>query len=143
MLEFVLIASLIGFALLLASLEALFAQGLLVLFVVVLTFLSSLQLAWRVREITVAETRLTNSIGPSRDKIGLARDIVDNLYAQGEMGDGRVWFALFRVSQRQDPVGWAVRDVLLDKSREEQEKVRERSTVQGNSQDPTTGPDIA
>ncbi len=143
MLEFVLVASLIGFSLLLASLEALFAQGFLVLFVVVLTFLSSVQLAWRIREITSAENRITDSIGPTRDKIGFASDIVDNLYSQGEMGDGRVWFALFRMSQRQDPVGWAIRDVLLEKSKEEQERMLKRSAAQPDSEDPTTGPGIA
>jgi hypothetical protein len=142
MLEFVLVASIIGLLAFMYSIEEFFTQGLIILFIVALTFLSSLQLSWRVREINTAERRLTDSIGPSRDKIGIARDIVENLYAQGEMGDGRVWFALFRLSQRPEPVGWAVRDVLMEKNRLEQEKQKTASTTQDPTEKGVPGPGI-
>ncbi|TFF92276.1 ABC transporter ATP-binding protein [Candidatus Thorarchaeota archaeon] len=142
LLEFILVGSLIVLSLLLASIEALFSQSLIILFVVVLTFLSSLQLAWRVREIAKAENRLIDSIKPARDKIGIARDIIENLYSQGEMGDGRVWFALFRLSTRPDQVGWAIRDVLMEKSKEEQEKAEKVLASQDKTDKGIPGPSI-
>lgn len=142
MLEFILVGSLIGLSLLIVSIEMLLSQSLIVLFVIALTFLSSLQLAWRVREITKAENRLIDSIRPARDKIGIARNIVENLYSQGEMGDGRVWFAMFRLSLKQDPVGWALRDVLMEKAKEEQEKLDKTQTTQDLTTDEVPGPDI-
>lgn len=142
MLAFILVGSLIGLSFLVASIDALLSQGLIVIFVVTLTFLSSLQLAWRVREITKAEGRLIESIKPTRDKIGIARDIIENLYGQGEVGDGRVWFALFRLSTRQDPVGWAIRDVLMEKGKEEQEKLERSHGIGDVLREKEPGPDI-
>ena len=107
--------------------------SLYVLFVMFLTFMSSMQMAWRVREINQRENNILSSLGASIDKIGIARDIVENLMIQGEMGDGRVWFALYRVAQRPNQVGWAIRDVLIEKGNEMKEiykyETRERDSA--------------
>ena len=122
-LEFILIGILVVVSMLIADFAMLMQQSLIVLFVVVLTFMSSMQLAWRVRAIITAEEYIVTSVKVSDDKVGVARRMVEDLYQQGEMGDGRMWFALFRLSQRPDPIGWAIRDVLMDKSKEEEKRL--------------------
>ncbi|TFH04745.1 MAG: hypothetical protein E4H14_14080 [Candidatus Thorarchaeota archaeon] len=85
---------------------------LIVVFVVFLSFLSASQHTWRVKEIVDGEERINTAIRTSTDKIGVARLMIDDLYLQGVMGDGRTWFALFKLEQKQDQVGWVIRDVL-------------------------------
>jgi hypothetical protein len=116
---------------------------LIVVFVVFLTFLSALQHAWRVKEIVDGEGRINTAIQTSTDKIGVARMMVDDLYLQGDMGDGRTWFALFKLAQRQDQVGWVIRDVLLEKGKEEDSRFQ-RQSVKSSSADSSTdsGPEI-
>jgi hypothetical protein len=92
-----------------------------VMFVMFLSFLSSMQMAWRVKEINERERGIVSSISTSTDKVGIARDLVENLMVQGSMGDGRVWFALYRLAQRSNQVGWAIRDVLIEKGKEMRE----------------------
>jgi hypothetical protein len=142
-LEFVLVGFIAIVAILMTDFATLMQQSLIVLFVAVLTFLSSMQLAWRVRAINTAEEYIVTSVKISDDKIGVARRMVDELYQQGEMGDGRMWFALFRLSQRQDPIGWAIRDVLMDKNREEEERLmREIRRAQAEEAESKKGPGI-
>jgi hypothetical protein len=116
--QFILVGSLIGMSLVLANFTAFIDAILYVLFVMVLSFMSSMQTAWRVREINHQERYLVTSIGTSTDKIGVARELIDNLILQGTMGDGRVWFALYRLTQKPNQVGWAIRDVLIEKAQE-------------------------
>jgi hypothetical protein len=101
---------------------------LIVVFVVFLSFLSALQHSWRVKEIVDGEGRINTAIRTATDKIGVARMMVDDLYLQGVMGDGRTWFALFKLAQKQDQVGWVIRDVLLEKGKEEDARFQRQST---------------
>ena len=140
-LEFILIAVLVVVSMLIADFSMLIQQSLIVFFVAVLTFMSSMQLAWRVRGISTAEEYIVTSVKVSDDKIGVARRMVEDLYQQGEMGDGRMWFALFRLSQRPDPIGWAIRDVLMDKSKEEEKRLM-REIDRLKAQDAESGPSI-
>jgi hypothetical protein len=140
-LEFILIAVLVVVSMLIADFAMLIQQSLIVLFVAVLTFMSSMQLAWRVRGISTAEEYIVTSVKVSEDKIGVARRMIEDLYQQGEMGDGRMWFALFRLSQRPDPIGWAIRDVLMDKSKEEEKRLM-REIDRLKAQDAESGPGI-
>jgi hypothetical protein len=117
----ILLISLVLLSVAIANLETFMAANLYVLFVMFLSFMSSMQMAWRVREINQRESNILSSLGASIDKIGVARDIVENLMIQGSMGDGRVWFALYRLAQRPNQVGWAIRDVLIEKGREMKE----------------------
>ena len=100
----VLIASLYGLGFSLFSLDQVNGALLIVVFVVVLSFLSGLQHAWRVKEVVDSEGRINTAIRTANDKIGVARLMVDDLYLQGVMGDGRTWFALFKLAQKQDQV---------------------------------------
>ena len=115
----------------------------IILFVVFLSLISALQHAWRVREVLDAEGRIITAIRTSTDKIGVAKMMVDDLYLQGAMGDGRIWFALFKITQRQDQVGWVIRDVLLEKGKEEDARFQRQST-KSDSVDSSTkgGPEI-
>jgi len=114
----ILFCSLILISVALADLAAFMDAIFYVAFVMFLSFLSSMQMAWRVKEINERETRILSSISASVDKVGVARNMVEDLIIQGAMGDGRVWFALYRLAQRQNQVGWAIRDILLEKSKE-------------------------
>lgn len=117
----------------------------IVLFVVFLSLVSALQHAWRVREVVEVEGRIITAIKTSTDKIGVAKLMVDDLYLQGAMGDGRTWFALFKIAQRQDQVGWVIRDVLIDKGKEEDARFQRQITKpepKESSTDTSDGPEI-
>jgi len=139
----ILIASLYGLGFALFDLEQVNGAFLIVLFVVLLSLLSALQHAWRVKEVVDNENRIAIGIQIATDKIGVTRQMVDDLYIQGAMGDGRTWFALFKLAQRQDQVGWTVRDVLLEKGKEEDARFQSQgpeSSSPSSSKD--SGPDI-
>jgi len=115
----------------------------IVLFVVFLSLLSALQHAWRVKEVVDSESRINAAIKTSTDKIGVAKMMVDDLYIQGAMGDGRTWFALFKLAQKQDQVGWVIRDVLLEKGKEEDELFQRKDTPSSSTDSSTdSGPEI-
>lgn len=116
---------------------------LIVVFVVFLSLLSALQHAWRVKEVVDGEGRISTAIKTSTDKIGVAKMMVDDLYLQGAMGDGRTWFALFKLAQKQDQVGWVIRDVLLEKGKEEDARFQRQSTPSKSTESTTdSGPEI-
>jgi hypothetical protein len=75
------------------------------------------------------------------DRYGIAKDIVDNLFMQGSMGDGRVWFALYRIAQEPNPVGYIIRDVLIEKNREVAES-RKYDLTDGRDSTSGSGPGI-
>jgi hypothetical protein len=116
---------------------------LIVAFVVFLSFLSALQHSWRVKEIVDSQGRIDTAIRTATDKIGVARMMVDDLYLQGVMGDGRTWFALFKLAQKQDQVGWVIRDVLMEKGKEEDARFQRQSPKSGSVDSSTKdGPEI-
>ena len=140
----ILIASLYGLGFALFGFEQVNGAFLIVLFVALLSLMSALQHAWRVKEVVDSESRIAVGIQIATDKIGVTRMMVDDLFIQGAMGDGRTWFALFKLAQRQDQVGWAVRDVLLEKGKEEDARFQSQgpeSSSTTSSKD--SGPDIA
>jgi hypothetical protein len=122
----VLITIVFGYDLMLSSMG-------FILFIVFLSFISAMQHAWRVKEVVDSESRIVDSVGYAKDKIGVAKTMVDDLYLQGPMGDGRVWFALFRLAQRPDVIGFAIRDVLIEKGKQEDIRFRTTGTNSGTS----------
>ena len=140
----ILLTSLYGLGFVFFDFEQINGAFMIVLFVVLLSFLSAFQHAWRVKEVVDSENRIAIGIQIATDKIGVTRMMVDDLFIQGAMGDGRTWFALFKLAQRQDQIGWTVRDVLLEKGKEEdarfQSKGPESSSI-SSSKD--SGPDIS
>ncbi len=116
-----LLASIILVSLAMADFSAFLDAIFYVVFVMFLSFLSAMQTTWRVKEINEQENRILASLTSSIDKVGTTREMVENLISQGAMGDGRVWFALYRLAQRQNQVGWAVRDILIEKGKEMKE----------------------
>jgi len=141
MFQFILVGSLVIVSVLIANLSLLLESSIFVVFVMVLSFISSLQMAWRVREINIQERRIVTGIGSSVNKHGIAKDMVDDLFMQGAMGDGRIWFALYRIAQEPNPVGYIIRDVLIEKNREITDS---RRYVKTERKDPTSksGPGI-
>jgi len=137
----ILLASLILISIILVDFAAFIDAILYVLFVMFLSFLSSIQMAWRVKEINQRENELRSSISSSTDKIGVAREMIENLIVQGPMGDGRIWFALYRLAQKPNQVGWAIRDVLFEKAKELR-AMDQYSTREYNSATRDKGPGI-
>ncbi len=140
----ILLSSLYGLGFALFDFEQVNGAFLIVLFVVLLSFLSALQHAWRVKEVVDSRSRISIGIQIATDKIGVTRMMVDDLYSQGAMGDGRTWFALFQLAQRQDQVGWTVRDVLLEKGKEEDTRFQSQDSESSSiSSSKDGGPDIS
>ncbi len=137
----ILLATLISISLTMADFSAFLDAIFYVVFVMFLSFLSAMQTTWRVKEINEREERILASLTSSVDKIGTVREMVENLINQGAMGDGRIWFALYRLSQRQNRVGWAIRDVLIEKGREMKE-MDERTQSEQESISRDKGPGI-
>ena len=136
----VLLCSLILISAVLGGVALFFDVILYVMFVMFLSLLSSLQMAWRVKEINERENSIITSIGTSTDKVGVAKEIVETLMVQGSMGDGRVWFALYRLAQRPNQAGWAIRDVLIEKGREMRDMLQySRSDSEQTSSDKGPG----
>ena len=139
----ILVASLYGIGFALFEIEQVNGAFLIVVFVAFLSFLSALQHAWRVKEVVDNEGRITDGIRIATDKIGVTRRMVDDLYREGIMGDGRTWFALFKIAQRQNQIGWVVKDVLMDKGKEEEALFQKRSTKSSLKESPSDdGPEI-
>ena len=140
----ILLSSLYGLGFALFGFEQVNGAFLIVLFVVLLSVLSALQHAWRVKEVVDSESRIAIGIQIATDKFGVTRKMVDDLFIQGAMGDGRTWFALFRLAQRQDQVGWTVRDVLLEKGKEEDARFQSQGPESSSiSSRKDSGPDIS
>ncbi len=85
-----------------------------VAFVMVLSSASTIQAANRIKGLKQREMNIIKQVEEATDKITAAREIAIFLISAGPTSDGRMWFAFYRIGQRQDPIGWAVRDVLLD-----------------------------
>jgi len=128
----ILIGTIITLSTILFGFDSLMASMFIVFFIVFLSFISAMQHAWRVREIVDREKRIVASVSYSTDKIGITRTIVEDLFMQGSMGDGRMWFALFRLAQRPDATGWAIRDVLIEKGKEEDTRFQRTKTDPGS-----------
>ncbi len=139
--QFILVGSLVIVSVIIADLTLFLDSLLFVAFVMILSFISSMQMTKRVKEINDREYRIVTSIGTSVDKFEIATDMIDNLYAQGSMGDGRVWFALYRIAQEPNPIGYTIRDVLLEKNREFVRSMKYAKKDDGFST-PDTGPGI-
>jgi hypothetical protein len=139
--QVILVGSLILLSLALADFATFLGAGLYVVIVMVLSFVSSAQMTLRVKAINEQENGIRASIATSTDKIGIARELIENLMIQGSMGDGRVWFALYRLAQRPNQVGWAIRDVLIEKGKEMREMFQ-YSKSEGDQAPRDEGPGI-
>lgn len=85
-------------------------------FVVILSSASTLQSINRVRGAQMIEKTVVTRMRSQQDKIGAARSIVIPLLMNRSKADAQNWFVLYRIAQHQDPVGWSIRDALLDKT---------------------------
>ena len=117
----------------------------IVIFIVGISVLSAGQSIYRVSESNREERDLISQIEPAIDKIGLVRDVVLSLIRSGDKKSGRIWHVLYRIAQKQDKVGWSVRDVLLDKGLKEEADSLEPGAPSRRygSRNPDTGPGIS
>jgi hypothetical protein len=112
------------------------------LFVVVLSALSSIQMITRVREVLKKEVIILKKIEEADDRIGLISQMVEELYQAGAYADGHMWFALFKIAQKQDVIGWSVRDVLMEKSKAIADRIDSHMSEIGRKPDSEKGPGI-
>jgi hypothetical protein len=112
------------------------------LFVVVLSSISSIQMIVRVREVLKKERVILKQIEDSEDRIGYIRRMVEELYQAGAYADGHAWFALFKIAQQQEVVGWSVRDVLMEKSKAIAERIDSHLSEIGRKPDSEKGPGL-
>jgi hypothetical protein len=68
--------------------------------------------------------------------------MVDELYQAGAYADGRIWFALFKITLREDPIGWSVRDVLMDRSKKIVDRIESHMAEATDTAPPESGPEI-
>lgn len=111
-------------------------------FVIVLSTISSIQMIWRIREVLNKERVVLSKLNGAEDKIGIAHQMVEELYQAGAYADGQVWYVLFKIAQQQNTVGWSVRDVLMEKSKKIAERLEAHMRDVTNIQDTDEGPGI-
>lgn len=97
------------------------------------------QIARRVRERIELERTIIRNMSQSVDKVGEARRLVEQQVLTGQSRNPTVWFALFRVAQIQDQIGWSLRDVLLE---ERNKMTTTRKETFQSAQDEDAGPSI-
>jgi hypothetical protein len=116
----------------------------IVVFVIIISSLSVVQNIYRVNNAKKRELRLLAHLKETNDKIATARSVVLSLIQSDQKEDGRVWFALYKIAQRQDTIGWSVRDVLLDKGLQDRADSLEPGAPSRDygSRNPDTGPGI-
>ncbi|MFW9800087.1 MAG: hypothetical protein ACFFD9_06605 [Candidatus Thorarchaeota archaeon] len=140
--QVILIGSIIGILAFSEVLHALIPLMPVVLFVAILSLASSLQMTWRVKGILERERIVISKFKDADDKVGLAQQMVEELYQAGAYADGRVWFALFKITLRQDTIGWSVRDVLIEKSRMIADRLQSHLSETREIDRPKKGPEI-
>ena len=111
-------------------------------FVIILSSISSIQMIWRIREVLKKEKLVLRKLNGAEDKIGIAHQMVEELYQAGAYADGQIWFVMFKIALQQDPVGWSVRDVLMEKSKKIAERLETHMRDATSIQDSEDGPDI-
>ncbi len=99
-------------------------------------------MSWRVKGIIEREQNIVSRLRGTEDKIGLVEQMVDELYQAGAYADGRIWFALFKITLREDPIGWSVRDVLMEKSKKIVDRIESHMAETTDTATPRSGPEI-
>lgn len=140
--ETILISSIVGIIAFAGILNLLLPLSPIILFVFIISTLTSLQMSWRVKGIVERELRILDRLRSTEDKIGLAGQMVDELYQAGAYADGRIWFALFKITLREDPIGWSVRDVLMDRSKKIVDRIESHMAEATDTAPPESGPEI-
>jgi len=140
--ETLLVSSIIGIVAFVGILHLLLPLSPIILFVVIISTLSSIQMSWRVKGIVEREQSILDRLRSVEDKIGLVEQMVDELYQAGAYADGRIWFALFKVTLREDPIGWSVRDVLMEKSKKIVDRIESHMAETTDTVQPKSGPEI-
>ncbi|MHA2431894.1 MAG: hypothetical protein ACXADO_01535 [Candidatus Thorarchaeota archaeon] len=140
--EIILVSSLVGMLALPGAIYLLLPLSPIILFVIIVSTLTSLQMSWTVKGIVERERVILNKLSSADDKIGLVEQMVDELYQAGAYADGRVWFALFKITLREDSVGWSVRDVLMERSKKIVDRIESHMAETTDTAPPRNGPEI-
>lgn len=117
----------------------------IIMFVIAVSILATVQSVVRVDRSKKTEMGITQRIEAAVDKIGVAREIVLDLIQSDGKENGRIWYVLYRIAQRQDGIGWSMRDVLLDKGLKDTADSLEPGAPSRRygSRNPDTGPGIS
>jgi hypothetical protein len=115
--EVFLVITVIGIGIYSSDFDSLLAVSSLIVLVGLLSFLSALQMTRRAKSLKDVEKSIIQRLKYTENKLESAHNLVEDLYNQGPMSDGRKWFALFKLAQRKDTTGYAIRDALLEKGK--------------------------
>ncbi|MEM2142952.1 MAG: hypothetical protein QXS20_06055 [Candidatus Thorarchaeota archaeon] len=111
----VIFSSVVSLSLYLSTTEELVKLLPMLLAIVLLAGIGVAQNAFKVRKLSDRESSILEQLERTTDVVGTARQMVDTLIAAGPTADGVAWLILYRISLRQDRLGWAVRDVLMER----------------------------
>ncbi len=106
-----------------------------------ITVVSSSQILMRLYKSRNIEKAITEQLDQAIDKIGEAKKIVNHYIQTGELKKLVIWFALYRIAQAQNTVGWSIRDVLLEIKDRDLDDLRDSSTL-SSTDDKVGGPQI-
>ncbi|MGY5875787.1 MAG: hypothetical protein RTU30_08575 [Candidatus Thorarchaeota archaeon] len=138
----ILISTIIGLSFVNGVQNELAGAAPILVLIVGLSVLTALQMTWRVKKVKDKENEIMFVLNATEYKIERAKEIVDRLYTEGAGADGQIWFALFQIAQRRGPIGYSVRDVLIEKGKQVvKEDMYRRGIDEQSSTEP--GPGIA
>ncbi|NHJ12161.1 MAG: hypothetical protein EAX95_00710 [Candidatus Thorarchaeota archaeon] len=138
-----LLLTIVGLAALAGDIMILIPLVPILIFVVFMSLISVVQMTRRVTFVVQKEAEVSKRLTAAEFKIEEAQNLVDSLSSAGQFADGRLWFVLFRISARKDPVGYAVRDVLIEKGKSMLRQLKAEDARRVSDKSPSSGgPDI-
>jgi FlaA1/EpsC-like NDP-sugar epimerase len=131
------IAAVVIYAVIADSLYVVMELLPLILLIMVVAVVGAVLVARRVQNLIKAKRRVEQRLEDAEYLIEGARSIIDELLTSDSDSKGRVWFALFQIAQRQDKMGWSVRDTILEKEDEIAERSgREKAELEAADEGP-------
>ncbi len=133
------IAAVVIYALIFESIYMIVELLPFIILVAVVAIVGAVLVARRVHNLIEARRRVEGRLDNSEYLVEGARNIIDDLLISESASKGRTWFALFQIAQRQDKMGWSVRDVILEKEDEIKKRSANQNTKLGSADE---GPGI-
>ncbi|MHA1780601.1 MAG: hypothetical protein ACTSYL_07035 [Candidatus Thorarchaeota archaeon] len=130
------LGAIIYFGMLVLGFYAFHEISWLILVMVGFSIITVVQIFQRSRRMHLIEHTIIQKMKDSVDKIAEAKSIVNQYISAGKFTKVSVWLALFRVAQIQNSVGWAMRDVLLEK----RDAVDTRNKTEAGISETSNGP---
>ncbi|TFF86530.1 ABC transporter ATP-binding protein [Candidatus Thorarchaeota archaeon] len=112
------IMAVVIYAIVVGSIDVIVQLFPLIILIGVVAIVGAILVARRVKNLIEARKAVEQRLEEAEYLVEGARNIIDDLLTSDSDSKGRVWFALFQIAQRQDKMGWSVRDTILEKEDE-------------------------